>query len=99
MFEWKVERKNHEGWQEVAIFKTRANARNEARMLRNAQYTTRVVKHGYNDQLAPELQIDVEEGIAHRLFAQYGMLEDDAAQAGRDILRQVLKVFRPEYFT
>ena len=53
----------------------------------------------YNDKLDADQQISKEEEIAAHLFDVYGLDEDSAANAGRQILFMVLSEFRPDLFT
>ncbi len=50
----------------------------------------------YNNKLNPDQQITAEERIAAYLFDTYGINEECSAEAGRGILRLVLKEFRPD---
>jgi len=52
----------------------------------------------YNSKLKADKQITSEEKIALLLREEYGMNEDAAAQAGRDILLDVLIQYRPDLF-
>lgn len=59
---------------------------------------------GYNNKLDADEQITMEEDIAHKVFHFKGgspddvLDEEDCAQLGRDILKMVLKQFRPDLF-
>jgi hypothetical protein len=53
---------------------------------------------GYNDKMSPDEQITAEERIAHEVFTSEGT-EEDCAQKGRDILKMILKEFRPDLFS
>lgn len=53
----------------------------------------------YNDKIDADTQISTEEKIAAHLFDVYGLDEDSAGNAGRQILRIVLEEFRADLFT
>ncbi len=53
---------------------------------------------GYNDSLDADLQITTEEEIAYYLFNKGLLDEEDAGQAGRDILFLILEKFCPYFF-
>lgn len=53
----------------------------------------------YNDKLDADEQITAEEGISAFLFDHFpGIDEEDANDAGKQILRMVLEKFRPDLF-
>ena len=52
----------------------------------------------YNDSLDPDMQRSAEEAIADSLSNEFGIEEEYAADAARDILFAVLRVFRPDLF-
>jgi len=55
----------------------------------------------YNDAFDPNDQVTAEEQIAAYLFDEadgFEGSEEDAANAGREILRMVLEKFRPDLF-
>lgn len=50
----------------------------------------------YNDTIDENEQIDTEESIAFTLFDTYGLNEEDAGEAAREVLLLALKTFRPD---
>jgi hypothetical protein len=61
----------------------------------------------YNDKLDADAQVSTEEAIAAMIFERVESLaplstsldEEDCAHFGREILKMVLKEFRPDLFT
>jgi hypothetical protein len=60
-----------------------------------------VKKARYNHKLTGAEQVDMEEKIAALIFDHSDVQVDDetAADLGRNILHEVLKRFRPDFFT
>jgi hypothetical protein len=58
-----------------------------------------MAEDAYNETLDADEQITAEEEIAAYLFdAELDIGEEDCAEAGRQILKMVLKRFRPDFF-
>lgn len=52
----------------------------------------------YNDKMSAEQQITTEEKIASLIFYETPTGEETSGELGRQILKMVLKEFRPDLF-